>query len=439
MNDAIETLRAQLQQLKELHEAGTLGAPAYEAARVTLERRLVDLVTGAAPAAANAPPPVPTALTAAEASAPAASAPVTAPASDATLPPATVPLPVLVARPSWRLVAGLSVAVIAVAVAGYSWTGAPGLIRGVPVATAAAPGADGAPPHAESPTPEQIAAMVDKLAQRLKDKPDDAEGWTMLARAYMVLGRAADALPAYAKAVALRPNDAGLLADYADSLAVQNGRQLDGEALKLIDRALKAEPDNPKALALAGTAAFDRKDYAQAVQYWEKLLQGVTDDSAYRSQVKAGIDEARQLGNLPPSAIAQAATVSTAAPATAQAPAAADGASVSGSVTIAAALAGKASPTDTVFVFARAAEGPRMPLAVLRKQVKDLPFDFRLDDSMAMSPAAKLSGAARVIVGARVSKSGDAIPQDGDLIGQTAPIAPGASGLKIEIADVVKK
>ena len=110
-----------------------------------------------------------------------------------------------------------------------------------------------------------------------------------------------------------------------------------------------------------------------------------------------------------------------------------------GTVTLAAVLAAQASPNDTVFVFARAAEGPRMPLAVLRKQVKDLPFEFNLDDSMAMSPAAKLSAAAQVIVGARISKTGEAIPQNGDLTGQSAPVAPGASGLNIEIAEVVKK
>ena len=226
-------------------------------------------------------------------------------------------------------------------------------------------------------------------------------------------------------------------------LAVKNGRQLTGESLTLIDRALKIDPANLKALALAGTAAFDRKDYTLAVQHWEKLLAGVPADSAYRSQVQSGIDEARQLGKMPPSAtaLADAAATPQAAPAQSDgsAPPAAAGASVSGTVTLSAALAAQAGPDDTVFVFARAAEGPRMPLAVLRKQVKDLPFEFRLDDSMAMSPAAKLSGAARVVVGARISKTGDAIPKDGDLSGESAPVTPGASGLKIEIAEVVKK
>jgi cytochrome c-type biogenesis protein CcmH len=297
----------------------------------------------------------------------------------------------------------------------------------------AAPAGQG---EAQAPTPEQVAAMVETLSQRLKDRPDDAQGWTMLARAYAALGRNAEAVPAFQKAVSLNTGDAGLLADYADTLAVQNDRQLNGEPLKLVERALKIEPGNLKALALAGTAAFDRKDFAGAVKYWEQLKQGVPADSTYLGQVQAGIDEARQLGKLPPSAKAPVTAPDAAG---GNASIFAPGSTVSGRVTLAKALAGQAGPDDTVFVFARAAEGSRMPLAILRKQVKDLPFDFQLDDSMAMSPAAKLSGAPSVIVGARVSKTGEAMPQNGDLTGQSAPVAPGATGLKIEIGEVVKK
>jgi cytochrome c-type biogenesis protein CcmH len=101
-------------------------------------------------------------------------------------------------------------------------------------------------------------------------------------------------------------------------------------------------------------------------------------------------------------------------------------------------MAKQAKPEDTVFVFARPAEGARMPLAILRKQVKDLPLQFTLDDSMAMSPANALSGASKVVVGARVSKSGNAMPQPGDLSGQSAPVSVGASGLQIEIREAVK-
>jgi cytochrome c-type biogenesis protein CcmH len=126
-----------------------------------------------------------------------------------------------------------------------------------------------------------------------------------------------------------------------------------------------------------------------------------------------------------------------AAAATAKAPAAGGGV-VSGTVTLSAALAKQAQPDDTVFVFARAAEGSRMPLAILRKQVKDLPFNFKLDDSMAMSPTTALSSATKVIVGARVSKSGNAMPQPGDLSGQSQPVNVGTTGIKVEIHDAVK-
>jgi cytochrome c-type biogenesis protein CcmH len=421
MNDEIESLRRQLLQLKELHAAGVLDTQRYDESRVPLERRLVDAVTAgaalptAAPAVAAAAVPVAAAGDVVAARAP---------------------------RPSSRLIIGMTTTVLLVAALGYGWTGAPALINpsAAARAPAAADGAAGAAPagqaEAEVPTAEQVTRMVETLSKRLKERPDDAQGWTMLARAYAALGRTAEAVPAFQKAVTLNTADAGLLADYADSLAVQNNRQLNGEPLKLVERALKIEPGNLKALALAGTAAFDRKDFAGAVKYWEQLKLGVPGDSAYLGQVQAGIDEARQLGKLPPAAGAPAA-----APAAAGGNASifAPGNSVSGRVTLASALAGQASPDDTVFVFARAAEGSRMPLAILRKQVRDLPFDFQLDDSMAMSPAAKLSGAPSVIVGARVSKTGEAMPQNGDLTGQSAPVAPGATGLKIEIGEVVKK
>ena len=406
MTDDIPTLRRRLQEIEALHASGDLGAEPYAKARRNLERALVDAVMRGAPAVTAAP----------------AGAGATA------------------ARPSGWLLGGLAVAVLVIAGLGYRWTGSPGLQPRAASAEGAAAG-EGAPEVDAA----QIAAMVDKLAAHLKEKPDDAQGWAMLARSYNVLGRPAEALSAYKKAMALIPDDARLLADYADALAVQNNRSLVGEPTKLVERALQLDPNNVKALALAGTAAFDRKDFAAAVAHWEKLVQVGPTDAAFVQQVQAGIAEARSLGNLPPAATAFTATApnaaATAAPAPAAdstaAPAAAGAGSVSGSVSLAPALAAKAAPGDTVFIFARAAQGSRMPLAILRKQVKDLPLQFKLDDSMAMSPAARLSGAPQVIVGARVSKSGQAMPAPGDLAGQTAPVAPGAVGLKIVIDEVV--
>jgi cytochrome c-type biogenesis protein CcmH len=395
----ILTLRQQLQQLQQLHAAGSLGDPAYAEARAPLERKLVDLVLAHPQAAAEPVAP----------------------------------------RPSTQLVALLTVGVLVLAGAGYSWTGSPGATR----VAEAQPQQDGA--EAGGPDEQQFIAAVEKLAQRLKEQPENAEGWAMLARSYARLGRHADAVPAYAKAVALRGDDARLLADYADTLAVQNNRTLEGEPLKLIERALQLDPKNAKALALAGTAAFDRRDFKTAVRHWEILAGVLPADNDFMPQLQASIAQARELAGLPKAAPVPAAPPQVQAQASAPAPAAsapaqagATGARVQGTVRLSPKLAAQAAPTDTVFIYARAAEGPRMPLAILRLQVKDLPITFTLDDSSAMSPAMRLSLHPQVVVSARISKSGQAMPSPGDLTGQSAPVANTASGVLIEIADVVK-
>ncbi len=293
-------------------------------------------------------------------------------------------------------------------------------------------------------TPQEIEAMATKLAAKLEKEPDNADGWVMLARTYYSLNRHADAARAFERAVALVPDSADLLADYADSLGATQGG-LQGKSLELVDRALKADPTHWKALALAGTAAFNRKDYKQAVAYWERMKATVPPGSQIAGSIDASIAEARELGGLkapagaaaaPPTApsppAAVAAGKSAAAPA-APAQGALAGAAVSGTVKLAPALAGKAAPTDTVFIIARAAEGPKMPLAIMRKQVKDLPATFSLDDSMAMSPNFALSNFASIVVGARVSKSGNAAAQSGDLEGWSPAIKPGVAGIDIVI------
>ena len=316
------------------------------------------------------------------------------------------------------MLAGLSSFVVVLLGAGYLLVGAPLALDPSVRSAATNSGAE--------ITYEQIEAMTQKLADRLKQQPNDVKGWTMLGRSYSVMGRHADAVPAFKQAMTLQPDDANLLTDYADALAVVNGRNLEGEPSKLIARALEFDPNNLKALSLAGTAAFLRKDFAGALRHWDKLAQ-VAPDSDFTRQIQRGVDEARrQAGVTAPVAQAQAPGMAASA-----------AASVSGTVTLSKQLARKAAPDDTVFVFARAAEGSRVPLAILRKQVKDLPLKFTLDDSMAMSPAARLSGSPKVIVGARVSKSGGALAQPGDLQGLSAPVAVGSTGLSIEISQVV--
>ncbi len=274
-------------------------------------------------------------------------------------------------------------------------------------------------PQAESVSEQQVQMLIERLAARLRDSPEDAEGWILLGRSYAVLGRFGEATQAYANATARMPKNAQLLADYADALGMAQGRRLQGEPEKIIARALEADPDNLKALALAGTAAFEKNDYAKAVDHWERMLRLVPADSELAQAVRASIAEARTLGG--------------GAPASKPAQSAAAGGRVSGVVKLAPELAGKIAPNDTVFIFARAADGPRMPLAVLRRQARDLPLEFALDDSMAMTPAMKLSDHPRVVVGARISKTANANPQAGDLQGLSAPVKVGAERVNVVI------
>lgn len=392
MTRPIDTLRHKLQQLQALHAGGALGAEAYADARTAVERQIVDQVLLDGQAVPAAP-----------------------------------------VRPSRGLQAGLIVGVLALALAGYAYTGAPGF-TGAQSPAAAAPVAadDGSPPVSD----EQVAEIVNRLAQRLKDQPDDVAGWALLARSYSAMGRHAEALPAYRKILALGGESADLLADYADALGALKNGSLDAEAAQLVQRALALEPDNIKANALAGSLAYDQRDYAGAVRQWEKVERALPRDSRMLGQVQASVAQARQLAGLPALTAAAAGADAPAVMASASAASAAATA-ISGSVSLAPALAARVAPEDTVFVFARAASGPRLPLAVLRKQVKDLPLNFRLDDSMAMAPNARISDHAQVIVSARISKSGQALPQAGDLSGQAAAVAPGGRGVAVRISEVV--
>ena len=308
----------------------------------------------------------------------------------------------------------------------YLWVGEPDGMR--PEAAAAE----------HQATPKEVDEMVSRLAARLEKNPDDPRGWMMLARSYYVMKRMPEAVAAFEKAAQAVKDDADFYADYADALAMSQGRKLDGRPLQLIQLALKIDPGHPKALAMAGSEAFFRKDYPGALAYWEKLLQLLPPDSEMGKSIASGIAEARELGGIKGPVATKAAPKAEAKPAKgAEAKPAAGGASVSGRVTLAPAIAAKAAPGDTLFILARAVNGPRIPLAVLRKQVSDLPFEFTLDDALAMSPELKLSGFPEVIVAARISKSGNAIAQSGDLQGTSAPVKVGAKGLSITIDSVV--
>jgi len=381
MTDQVQTLTQQIQKLRALHAQGVIGDAELDKSCAPLERQLVDLVLATPTTAAPA-------------------------------------------RVGGKLAFTLMGLVVTLAVAGYLWTGSPGM-PAQPFAsrTDTAPAQQGA---ANGGAPEigreQILAMTEKLAARLKETPDDVEGWRMLGRAQMALEQPVLAVQAYQRVVQLSPKDAGALADYADALAVRNGRDLKGEPTQLIEQALKLDPVHMKSLILAGTAAFNRGDFAKAVVYWDRAGQIGPPDNPMAEQARAAAAEAREAGKLPPAAAAGSSPAAVGPP------------GVGGTVSLAASLRGKVSPDDTVFIVARPADGSRMPLAILRKQVRDLPYQFMLDDSQAMSPAGKVSGAKTVIVVARISKSGQASPQAGDLEGVTAPVAVGSTGVAVEIS-----
>lgn len=327
-------------------------------------------------------------------------------------------------QPARRMALALALVIPAASIATY-------LALGEPEATApfVPPPAAMAEGARHEITEEQIQRMVAALAERLKAEPGNPEGWLMLGRSYTALGRYSDAVLAFRKASALMPGNANVLADLADVTGMAQGKQLAGEPARLVQQALDADPRNVKALALAGSVAFEAKDYAAARGYWERLMAVVPPDSDMARSVQGSIAEARQLEGGTAAAAPAAATA--AAPTAPAAPAAS--VKLTGEVVLSPELAARVAAGDTLFVFARAAQGPRIPLAILRQPVGQWPVRFTLDDSMSMAPDLKLSAHAQVVVGARVSRSGEAMPQSGDLVGQSSTVAHTAQGLRIVI------
>ena len=278
-------------------------------------------------------------------------------------------------------------------------------------------------PQEAEVSPQQIDAMVARLAAKLRENPDDVDGWKLLGRSYMVLGRFPEAVAAYAKAAEKAPRDAQLLADFADALAMTRGEKLAGEPEQLVHRALQVDPSNLKALALAGTAAYERRDYAKAAEFWGRMLPLVPADSEDARMIGGNVEEAKKLAGI---GGGEKPTVAKGHP------------GVRGTVTLSPELKKQVKADDQVFVFARAAEGPPMPLAVMRAKAGDLPLTFALNDSMAMAQGLNVSAFPRIVVTARVSKSGSAKPAPGDLQGASQAVANDASGVKVLIDSVVR-
>ncbi|MFN7777885.1 MAG: c-type cytochrome biogenesis protein CcmI [Betaproteobacteria bacterium] len=397
---SVAILTEQLADLERDHAAGRIDPAAYAEARAELERRVLEEASAAEGGTASA------------------------------------------SAPRWIAVA-VAVAIPVAAGLMYARFGDSAALN--PALMAAAGGGD---PH--SADPAQMQALTETLEKRLEREPKNADGWYTLARTYYQMGQFDKAAGAYGRLIELVPDNADLLADQADALAMAQGRKIAGEPLKLVEKALKIDPTQWKALAIAGTEAFERQDYKTAVDYWERLQKSLPPDAPFGQQIAGSIAEARKLAGMPPAPPPAAAPASPALPrdhppiaapagdpAAKSADAATGKATVAGTVTLGADVKAKAAPNDTVIVFARAAQGSRMPLAMKTLQVKDLPAKFTLDEPMAMSPTMTLATAAEVIVGARVSKTGAPMPNPGDLEGLSAPVKVGAQGVAITIDRVL--
>jgi len=280
---------------------------------------------------------------------------------------------------------------------------------------------DAGPQQASGEEMHSSEEMVERLRNRLQEQPDDAEGWSMLGRSYFVMNRFDDAVAAYRKVHELVGDKAPLLADLAEVLIVANDDKFTQEALDVIALALQADPDEPKALWIAGYAALEQGNHMQALQYWERVLNQLPPDSQDARALQENIAQIKQ-GTALAATIDSPVAADNSASITESAAPLQSSSSIEVQVTLDTALSGKADGEDTVFIFARAAEGPRMPLAIVRKQVKDLPLKVTLDDSMAMSPEMSLSLYKQIVVGARVSKSGNAMPVSGDLQGTSSVV-----------------
>ena len=340
---------------------------------------------------------------------------------------------------SWIVAICLAMFIPVVAILGYLAWGAPQALQMLnkdSLTTGKSPGgaADNGTPNAKAEAPlsdKQILAMVDSLAKKMNDQPGDPKGWILLARSQNALGRYPEAAQAYERAFKLLPNDAQLMADYADVLVMTQEGRFDGKPYQLIQQALKQDSNNLKVLALAGTAEMRLGNRAESLKHWQKLKTLIAKDSDDYREVEAIIAEV--MGK-PAEVVAAPAGTATNGPPPLSASSAA---AVSGSVTIAPELAASIAPGDTLFVLARAASAagganpPRMPLAVLRVPAPPKwPYVFTLTDAMAMAPGMNLSSFAEVTIEARISKSGNTTLQPGDFSGQSLPVKPNAPGAK---------
>ncbi len=387
----LAVFRQQLQELEADLAAGNLDQTQYKAARRDLERELLYDVDG----------------------------------KGASSPPATTD------RGGRVTALVLAVAVPASAIGLYLYIGDNSIIPRLEAAAAGQPTAPAGHPSTPGGEVPPLDVLVQRLAEKMEQNPENLEGWLMLGRTYFAVNEPGKALAALEKAYGLAPQNPEVISSYAQAVASNAGGKLAGRPAELIRAALEIDPDNATARWLDGLVSYQEGEFDAAITRWESILAGLDPEGKDAAELREFIAEARQRGGSAESAPpAQAAAEGTPESTTAQ-ETPADPAQTAAGVVVQVALAEplwpKADQNATLFVYAKAVTGPPMPLAVKRMKVADLPATVTLDDSMAMMPAMRLSNFPEVTVGARISASGQATPQSGDLEGEVSPVKAGRS------------
>jgi len=281
----------------------------------------------------------------------------------------------------------------------------------------------------------EIQRMVADMAAKLEKEPENYNGWAMLGRSYKFMNRHAEAARAYARTGPMLDTSAELLVDYADSLAAAK-QGFTPEVLALLDKALKLEPTNLQGLWLRGTAFYEEGRYDKAIADWQGLLNGLPPESEEARVIKANIEEARDLqGKSGKSGKVGADKTAPSATSTAPTTAAASKASVTGRVEVAAHLTAKVPAGATLMVIARPADGSRMPIGVFIEK-GSLPANFTLDDAIAMSADNPISKHQELLVEARLSRSGQAMAEPGDLYSAPLKVKLGTKNVRLKIDQV---
>ncbi|HWS74336.1 MAG TPA: c-type cytochrome biogenesis protein CcmI [Quisquiliibacterium sp.] len=324
----------------------------------------------------------------------------------------------------WVLVSAVAVPLLAVLV--YAAVGSPAIVGIEPSALRG------------EITPARIEQAVTELSAQVARNPQDGEAWAMLAEGLRLQDKPAQAAEAYAKAVDLNPPHARLLADYAETLVLLSNGDFSGRPVELLERALRIDPNDGKAIALMGAAQFRLGNLPEALRYLKQLSKDLPPGSEEAARLAEAIDriEAELASRGPAGAAAGPGPSAQPAPAPASgagAQATPSGAGISGLVTIDDSLRSAIGEGSVLFVVARDPDGPRTPLAAIRIPVGGWPVRFSLDDAQSMDPSRPLSKAPSLVVEARVSASGDAMRRSGDPIGTSAPQRPGAVEVPVRI------